>query len=268
MLENAQVDSLALIDSGAAGNFIDINFAKTHSLPLIPCESGVAVAALDGRPLGTGHIKFTTKDITMRTGSLHTESIRLFAIESPQKPIILGLPWLELHNPCISWPTRQIVQWSETCRKHCLLLPSHSRIPPKSRKENPAVQGLPIEYHDLCEAFSKSKASQLPPHRPSDCAIDLLSGAVPTRGRIFPLTQQESEVMKTYIEEELSKGFIRPSTSPASAGFFFVKKKDGGLRPCIDYRRLNEITVKFRYPLPLVPARSGNAPFCQILYQA
>ncbi len=42
--------------------------------------------------------------------------------------------------------------------------------------------------------------------------------------------------MKAYIEEELSKGFIRPSTSPASAGFFFVKKKDGGLRPCIDYR--------------------------------
>ncbi|KAL0185639.1 hypothetical protein M9458_017309, partial [Cirrhinus mrigala] len=60
--------------------------------------------------------------------------------------------------------------------------------------------------------------------------------------------------MKAYIEEELRKGFIRPSTSPASAGFFFVKKKDGGLRPCIDYRGLNEVTVKHRYPLPLVPA--------------
>lgn len=60
--------------------------------------------------------------------------------------------------------------------------------------------------------------------------------------------------MKNYIHEELSKGFIRPSTSPAAAGFFFVKKKDGGLRPCIDYRALNDITVKFRYPLPLVPA--------------
>ncbi len=60
--------------------------------------------------------------------------------------------------------------------------------------------------------------------------------------------------MQKYIEEELSKGFIRPSTSPASAGFFFVQKKDGGLRPCIDYRALNERTVKFRYPLPLVPA--------------
>ncbi len=60
--------------------------------------------------------------------------------------------------------------------------------------------------------------------------------------------------MRSYIEEELAKGFIRPSTSPASAGFFFVKKKDGGLRPCIDYRSLNDLTVKFRYPLPLVPA--------------
>ncbi len=165
------------------------------------------------------------------------------------------MPWLERHNPCISWSTRQIVQWSETCHKHCLLLHSHSPISPESLlKESPVIQGLPIEYHDLCEAFSRSKASQLPPHRPSDCAIDLLSGAVPTRGRIFPLTQQESEVMKAYIEEELSKGFIRLSTSPASAGFFFVKKKDGGLRPCIDYRHLNEIIVKFRYPLPLVPA--------------
>lgn len=60
--------------------------------------------------------------------------------------------------------------------------------------------------------------------------------------------------MRQYIEEELVKGFIRPSTSPASAGFFFVQKKDGGLRPCIDYRALNDRTVKFRYPLPLVPS--------------
>ncbi len=59
--------------------------------------------------------------------------------------------------------------------------------------------------------------------------------------------------MNKYIQEELAKGFIQHSTSPASAGFFFVKK-EGSLRPCIDYRGLNEITVKFRYPLPLVPS--------------
>lgn len=60
--------------------------------------------------------------------------------------------------------------------------------------------------------------------------------------------------METYVEEALANGFIRPSTSPAASSFFFVGKKDGGLRPCIDYRGLNSVTVKYRYPLPLVPA--------------
>ncbi|XP_016098444.1 RNA-directed DNA polymerase homolog [Sinocyclocheilus grahami] len=58
--------------------------------------------------------------------------------------------------------------------------------------------------------------------------------------------------MEEYINDALNSGFIRPSTSPAGAGFFFVGKKDGGLRPCIDYRGLNRITVKNRYPLPLM----------------
>lgn len=60
--------------------------------------------------------------------------------------------------------------------------------------------------------------------------------------------------MEEYIEEAMDFRFIHPSTSPAAAGFFFVENKDGGVRPCIDYRGLNNITVKFRYPLPLVPA--------------
>ncbi len=59
---------------------------------------------------------------------------------------------------------------------------------------------------------------------------------------------------KITFEEALNIGFIRPSTSPVAAGFFFVEKRDGSLRPCIDYRGLNNVTVKFRYPLPLVPA--------------
>ncbi|KAK3516588.1 hypothetical protein QTP70_021959, partial [Hemibagrus guttatus] len=60
--------------------------------------------------------------------------------------------------------------------------------------------------------------------------------------------------MEDYIQEALSAGHIRPSTSPMAAGFFFVEKKDGGLRPCTDYRGLNAITVSYPYPLPLVPA--------------
>ncbi|XP_048063071.1 uncharacterized protein LOC125278191 [Megalobrama amblycephala] len=87
-------------------------------------------------------------------------------------------------------------------------------------------------------------------------AITILTsaGTTPPKGCIFSLSQPESESIKKDIEEELAKGCIHPSTSPASAGFFFVGKKDGGLRPCIDYRGFNEITIKFWYPLPLVPA--------------
>lgn len=58
--------------------------------------------------------------------------------------------------------------------------------------------------------------------------------------------------MNNYIETSLQAGLIRPSSSPAGAGFFFVDKKDGSLRPCIDYSPLNEITIKNRYPLPLI----------------
>ncbi len=75
-----------------------------------------------------------------------------------------------------------------------------------------------------------------------------------SKGKIYPLSLPEQKAMEEYIEEALKQGYIRPSTSPAASSFFFVAKKDGGLRPCIDYRTLNNITVKFRYPLPLVPA--------------
>ncbi len=247
MIKGQITETSALIYSGAAGNFIDATFAKTHHIPLVPCVSHLAVAALDGRPLGSGRVQFITEEMQLRVGALHTETINLFVFQSPQTPIILGLPWLERHNPSISWSERQITQWSESCRQNCLPSTSARRLTCKTSQ-------LPAEYHELAEAFSKTKATQLPPHRTGDCAIDLQPGSQPLKGRIFPLSQPEAESMKSYIEEELAKGFLRPSTSPASARFFFVKKKDGGLHPCIDYRGLNDITIKFRYPLLLVPA--------------
>ncbi|KAI2644393.1 Transposon Tf2-6 polyprotein [Labeo rohita] len=107
-------------------------------------------------------------------------------------------------------------------------------------------------YLDLKEVFSKSRAASLPPHRPYDCAIELLPGTSPPKGKLYSLSVPEREAMEKYISDSLAAGFIRPSSSPAGAGFFFVGKKDGSLRPCIDYRGLNNITVKNTYPLPLI----------------
>ena len=114
------------------------------------------------------------------------------------------------------------------------------------------IPELPEQCRDLSMVFSKTKASGLPLHRPYDCAIDLLPNTMPPRRRLYSLSPPERLAMDEYIREVLKTGFIRPSRSPAGAGFFFVGKKDGGLRPCIDYRGLNKITIKDRYPLPLM----------------
>ncbi|KAL0183843.1 hypothetical protein M9458_019539, partial [Cirrhinus mrigala] len=213
-----------------------------------PAPLEISVEALDGRPLGPGRVNRTTNDLTLLVEPAHQETIRFYVITSPHSPIILGYPWLNQHGPTIAWTDRTITHWSPHCHSHC----SHAQARPP--RTHDLTSSIPSEYQDLLEAFSRTKATYLPPHRSGDCAIDLIPGATPPRGRIFPLSQAESEAMQRYIQEELAKGFITPSTSPASAGFFFVKKKDGGLRPCIDYRGLNEVTVKHRYPLPLVPS--------------
>ncbi len=76
----------------------------------------------------------------------------------------------------------------------------------------------------------------------------------PPEGRIYPLSIPERKAMENYIKEALQQGLIHPSTSPAASSTFFLGKKGGGLRPYVDYRALNEHTVKLPYALPLVPA--------------
>lgn len=94
----------------------------------------------------------------------------------------------------------------------------------------PDLARVPAEYHDLQEVFSKVKAITLPPHRPHDCGIDLKTGTSPPKGRLYSLSGQEREAMENYINDSLAAGIIRPSSSPAGAGFFFVDKKDKSLR--------------------------------------
>ncbi|KAK3544259.1 hypothetical protein QTP86_008714 [Hemibagrus guttatus] len=111
---------------------------------------------------------------------------------------------------------------------------------------------IPTDYHDLGMVFCKARASLLPPHCPYTCSIDLLPGTLPPRGCLYHLTMPEMEAMNTYIRESIIAGIISPSSSPAGVGFFFIEKKAKTLCACIDYWGLNVITVKNRYPLPLM----------------
>ncbi|KAI3366835.1 hypothetical protein L3Q82_009486, partial [Scortum barcoo] len=181
------------------------------------------------------------------------QTIQTKVISSPSYPLVLGLPWLKAHNPNIDWSTCTITSWSPFCLANCLHSASPSPPPLEPTiSEVPDLSSVPSVYHDLAPVFSKAKATSLPPHRPYDCPIDLLPGASLPTSRLYNLSRPEREAMEKYISESLAAGLIRPSSSPLGAGFFFVEKKDKTLRPCIDFRGLNDITIKNKYPLPLI----------------
>lgn len=188
------------------------------------------------------------------TSTNHQELLHLDAISSPLFPVILGLPGLQAHNPQIDWSSGSIKFLLPYCQKHCMAVsPSQTTTLFCMDSDIELCQTVPEPYHEFLDVFSKRGADILSPHRPYDCPIELLPGVEIPFGRIFPFSELELGVLKDCIDENLQKGFSRPSISPASAGIFFVEKKDHSLQPCVDYRDLNKITVKNSYPLPLVP---------------
>ena len=240
-----------LIDSGADESFIDHQLAVEANIPLIALAQPIPAFALDGHKLGT--ITQQTQLLKMTLSGNHVEDIRFLVLPSPGTPLILGRPWLELHVPHVDYGRGRILSWSTTCYARCLRAATYSTSgSPSDTPSPPDLSTVPSVYHDLGEAFSKDRARSLPPHRPYDCGIDLLPGAPYPASRLYNLSLPEKAAMDKYISECLAEGLIRPSRSPMAAGFFFVKKKGGDLRPCIDYRELNKITVKNKYPLPLI----------------
>jgi hypothetical protein len=98
------------------------------------------------------------------------------------------------------------------------------------------MNGIPLEYHDFANVFSKTKANTLAEHRPYDLKIDLEEGAELPLSRIYSLSQEEQKALQDFIDENVPTGFIRPSLSPHGAPVLFSQKKDSGLRLCIDFR--------------------------------
>ncbi|KAF9800632.1 hypothetical protein IEO21_10322 [Rhodonia placenta] len=111
---------------------------------------------------------------------------------------------------------------------------------------------VPKQYHEFLKVFSKEASERLPERKPYDNAIELVPGYSTFHSKVYPLSNNEQEELDKFLKEQLAKGYIRESKSPISSPFFFIKKKEGTLRPVQDYRRLNAITVKNCYPLPLI----------------
>lgn len=241
-----------LIDSGAEQNFIDSELAKQLYVTVESLPHALRVTALSGQRLPD--ITHITEPLTLTLSGNHSEEISFFVFHSTQTPLVLGHPWLQQHNPTINWQKGGITGWGEECHMTCLktAVPPNKSVTGPEPPQSSDLADVPSVYHDLAEVFRKDRAQSLPPHRPYDCAIDLLLGAPLPTSRLYSLSLPEREAMEKYITESLAAGIIRASSSPVAAGFFFVEKKDKTLRPCIDFRGLNNITVKNKYPLPLL----------------
>ena len=113
-------------------------------------------------------------------------------------------------------------------------------------------QTVPSEYHEFADVFAKETFNELPPRHPWDHAIELLPGDHKIDCKTYNLTSVEQKELDEFLEENLRMGCIYPSKSQFASAFFFVKKKDGKLWPVQDYWKLNNITIKNRYPLPLI----------------
>lgn len=190
-------------------------------------------------------------------GHLKSEPDHLSASE-PQAPSI------EIVTPFV---------FAKTCRlkgsvAFSLRIPSRTSELRANSSENPEptdLSAVPLVYCEYADVFSKSKASILAPHREFDLKIDLKEGTQPLLGTLYSLSQIELKALRKFIDEHLAMGFIHPSSSAHAAPVLFVRKKDGSLRLCVDFRGLNKITKKDRYLLPCI-SDLLNAPSCTKVY--
>ena len=266
---NRTVETEALLDSGAEGVFIDHTLAKDNWVRTLPLKQHITARNVDGTVNQLGTIsRYAHLEMTIGT---HREKEHFLVTSLGRNKVILGMPWLERHNPRIDWK-RKLVELNDH--------KEHATSPPKApdaiiqainmgykehsamafaRKEAEKHQELrtiedmvPASYHEFLEVFSKKAADKLPPSRPYNHKITLKPGFVPKATKNWEKSLKEQELTDAFIDENLAKGFIEPSKSPQSVPVFFVGKKDGSYRPVQDYRYINEWTVKHAYPIPLI----------------
>lgn len=283
---NKSIQTYALIDTGCSGfAFIDKDFARHHQFPLIPLSSPRNLHVIDGRPISSG--KVTHRCHLPLSIDSHHEAAPFFVTKLGSYPLVLGIPWLKLHDPMLRFKDNTISFSSNYCRSNCNASQTYSLIkgltsanikttlvsPQTSENTKLQVYNLteqnneyfnqklpsqdwrvrvPEQYHRYYKLMDESFANSLPPRRSYDHKIILKEGKEPPFGPLYGMSKDELATLKEYIRENIQKGFIRASSSPAGAPVLFVKKADGTLRLCVDYRGLNGITVKNRYPLPLI----------------
>nr|GEU65049.1 putative reverse transcriptase domain-containing protein [Tanacetum cinerariifolium] len=265
-----------LFDSGADRIFVSTVFSSLIDIIPTPLDNHYDVELADGKIVG---INTTIRGCTLNFLN-HPFTIDLIPVELGSFDTIIDMDWLRRHHAVIVCDEKLVrvpfgnetlafhgaesyieresrlmviscFKVQEYMAKGChVFLAQISTTKEDDKSEGKQDKDVPI-VQDFPEVFPEDFPG-LPPARPVEFHIDLIPGAALVARVPYCLVPSEMKELSEQLQEHSNKGFIRPSSSPWGSPVLFVKKKDGSFRMCIDYRELNKLTVKNRYPLPRI----------------
>ena len=243
----ANHSAVILFDSGASHTFMNKAFLEKHCIPSVESKKGLVIQSPGGQifnkevvfhvPVNLARYDFPTNTIV---------------IKGQDVDVILGMNWLA-QNKAIINADQRTVQLSHGQNEVRLSIPVS--VPVKACRQ--AFEAIVQEIQDIpvvCE-FPNVFPEDLPrlrPERDVEFVIELKPSTVPISRRSYRMPSNELVELKTQLQDLLRKGFIRPSSSTWGCLAIFIKKKDQTLQMCVDYRSLNEVTIKNKYPLPRI----------------
>ena len=262
-------DAYALMDSGATHSFISVPFTERHQIESQPIDGRMVVSVPNGDTMISERIVPGSRLVIQNKDF----PAYLIVLGIYDFDIVLGMDWLFKHRATLDCYKKEVrllrpeepsvifrgirreiapslinaMTASKMLRKGCQ---GYLAFVVDRRQEGTRLEDISIvkEFPDVFP----DDISGLPPDREVEFTIDLIPGTEPISIPPYRISPVELRELKAQLEELLSKGFIRPSISPWGAPVLFVKKKDGSLRLCIDYKQLNRVTIRNQYPLPRI----------------
>ncbi|GJY41070.1 putative reverse transcriptase domain-containing protein [Tanacetum coccineum] len=265
-----------LFDTGADRSFVSTAFSSRIVITPTALDHDYNVELADGRIVGLNTI---IRGCTLNLLN-HPFNIDLMPVELGSFDVIIGMDWLAKYHAVIVCAEKivripfgdeiLIVRGDGSSNKHgtrlniisctkaqeyltkgChVFLANITATKDEDKSKEKRLEDVPV-VQEFPEVFPEDLPG-IPPTRQVEFRIDLVPGATPVARAPYRLAPSEMKELAEQLQELTDKGFIRPSSSPWGAPVLFVKKKDGSFRMCINYRELNKLTVKNRYPLPRI----------------
>ncbi|GJU71629.1 putative nucleotidyltransferase, ribonuclease H [Tanacetum coccineum] len=257
-----------LFDSGADRSFISLSLASKLNIPSITIDTFYDIEMADGNLVSTNTvIKGCTLTLLNQPFEIDLMPIKLGSFD-----VVIGMDWLSkyhakilcdekvVHIP-INGETLIIRGDRSKTRLNLISCIKTERYISRGcqvfmiqvmekKSDEKKLEDIPV-VKEFLDVFPEDLPG-IPPVRQVEFQIDLIPGAAPVARTPYRLAPSEMQELSNQLQELTDRGFIRPSTSPWGAPVLFVKKKDGSFRMCIDYRELNKLTIKNRYPLPRI----------------